>query len=89
MFDNMKIDDKETFKKVKMIEGDVTEKNLGISDTDWEMLQNNVTIFVNAAASVRFDDSLKKAVFTNTRSAKYALLLAKGTKNLKVSIRLS
>lgn len=85
MFDKMKSDDPEFYKKVKMIEGDVTQINLGIKDSDWKTLQNNVTLIINAAASVKFDDTLKKAIFTNTRSAKYALLLAKGTKHLKAS----
>lgn len=68
-----------------MIEGDVAKPYLGMQESDWEMLQENVTLVFNAAASVRFDDSLQKAIFTNTRSAKNAILLAKGMKNLKVS----
>lgn len=69
-----------------MVEGDVAKKYLGMQESDWKMLQECVTLVFNAAASVRFDDPLQKAIFTNTRSTKDAILLAKGMKNLKVSI---
>ena len=87
MFDELKKDDPKTFKKVKVVEGDVAEPNLGLNQEDWDMLQRDVTLFFNAAASVRFDDPLKRAIFTNTRSTKYAVLLAKGMNKLKVSIK--
>lgn len=85
MFQKLKKQDPNALEKVKVIKGDVSKKYLGINESDWELLQREVTLFFNAAASVRFDDSLQKAIFTNTRSAKYALLLGKGMKHLKVS----
>lgn len=84
MFDVLKKDDPKTFEKVKVVEGDVSEKFLGLDQAGWDMLQRDVTLFFSAAASVRFDDSLRKAIFTNTRSTRYAVLLAKGMTKLKV-----
>lgn len=72
-----------------MIEGDVAKPYLGIKESDWKTLQECVTLIFNGAASVRFDDPLQKAIFTNTRSTKHALLLAEGMKNLKVSFNIS
>lgn len=41
------------------------------------------------AASVRFDDSLSKAIFTNVRSAREVIGLVKEIKNLEVFVHVS
>lgn len=71
------------------IAGDLCSKELGIKRSDWQLLRENVTSIFHVAASVRFDDSLQKAIFTNLRSTKYAILLAKEISNLKVSLSMN
>uniref|UniRef100_A0ABK9MQN7 Fatty acyl-CoA reductase n=1 Tax=Glossina morsitans morsitans TaxID=37546 RepID=A0ABK9MQN7_GLOMM len=68
--------------KVAAIAGDVTELGLGIQPNDLETLRNEVTIIYHCAATVRFDEPLRKAVFMNTRGTKYMLEFAKSIKHL-------
>lgn len=70
----------------KVISGDVTLKDLGISDEDKEKIINEVTIIYHCAATVRFDEVLKKAVLLNTRGTKLMVELAKECKVLEVNI---
>lgn len=49
------------------------------------MLIERVTIIIHGAASVRFNDSLKYAIFANTRATRDICILAQSMKNLKVS----
>lgn len=70
--------------KVMAVCGDVAAPELGMSAADREMLQREVTIVVHAAATIRFDEPLKKAVMLNTRGTKLVLELAAQMKKLKV-----
>ncbi|KAK2565592.1 Fatty acyl-CoA reductase 1 [Acropora cervicornis] len=45
--------------KVVPVMGDIAEDNLGLSEEDWEMLQENIEIVFHSAATVRFDEDLK------------------------------
>lgn len=74
------------FKKIKPIAGDISKPNLDISDADRKRLENSVNIVFHAASSVRFDDSLKKAVFINLRGTKCIMDIVENMKNLKVTI---
>lgn len=68
--------------KIEIIEGDCSELNLGISDESREKLKN-VSIILHSAASIRFDDSLEKAVLLNTRGTREVCNLALSLKNLE------
>ncbi|KAF7404776.1 hypothetical protein HZH66_003682 [Vespula vulgaris] len=68
--------------RVTAIKGDVMLPELGISAEDKKMLIDKITIIYHAAATVRFDEALKKAVLLNTRGTKQMLELAKEMKNL-------
>ncbi|XP_061392598.1 fatty acyl-CoA reductase 1-like [Musca vetustissima] len=72
------------FTKIQLIAGDVMEPQLGISSEDIELLRNEVSIVVHCAATVRFDEPLRKAVFLNVRGTKYCLDLASTFKNLSL-----
>jgi fatty acyl-CoA reductase len=48
-----------------MVVGDLTIKNLGLSDEHRNMVTNNVNIIINSAASVKFDDKLLVAIEIN------------------------
>ena len=77
------------FEKLIVISGDASEKNMGLSATDRQMLVERVTIIIHAAASVRFNDSLKYAIFANTRATRDICILAQNMKNLIVSQRVT
>jgi fatty acyl-CoA reductase len=45
--------------KLDIIEGDITQPQLGISPEDREKLINCVSVVIHSAASVKFDDPLE------------------------------
>jgi len=73
------------FEKLVPISGDISEKGLGLSAADRQMLVDRVTIIIHAAASVRFNNTLKYAIFANTRATRDICILAQSVKNLIVS----
>jgi fatty acyl-CoA reductase len=72
--------------KLIAIAGDVSEINLGLSPEDRQLLAENVSVFFHAAATVRFDDSFRKAVSLNTRGTHEALKLAEEMKQIVVRL---
>jgi fatty acyl-CoA reductase len=74
-------------RKVVGISGDVTMTNLGLSTADRQLLVDRVSIVFHAAATIRFDEPLKRAVLLNTRGTKYMLDLAQEMKSLEVWAR--
>ncbi|KAI8117470.1 putative fatty acyl-CoA reductase [Lucilia cuprina] len=89
MFDNVLFDmvkkqrgEDVILSKVQAIYGDVLQPGLGISEEDVAILSRDVSIVYHCAATVRFDEPLRQAVFMNTRGTKYMLELAAKLKNL-------
>ncbi|XP_060520811.1 uncharacterized protein LOC132698635 [Cylas formicarius] len=76
-------------KKIIPLSGDVTKPNLGLSERDRELLKEKISVFFHAAASVRFDDGLKDAMFVNVRSTRDVAALALEMKQLKVLVHVS
>lgn len=79
----------EPFKKVRAIAGDVSAPDLGLSPEDRKLLIDDVNMIFHCAATIRFDEALKKAVLLNVRGTKLLLELAKEMKNLLVFAHLS
>lgn len=76
-------------KAVTVVSGDVSLPGLGISPEDRTMLAEKITIVYHGAATVRFDELLKRAVLLNTRGTKLMLELAKEMKNLLLFAHIS
>lgn len=74
--------------KLVPIAGDVTEIQLGLTRQDLARMEN-VSIIFHSAASVRFDDSLKYAVFMNTRGTREIMEFAKTLNRIKVVMHVS
>lgn len=72
-------------KKLVAIEGDITQKNLGLSDEGVEAVINEVSVVINGAASLRLEAGLKPAVEHNTIGTQRILDLSCQIKHLKVS----
>lgn len=53
VFDRIREKDSTRFKKVKIVEGDVSLPQLGLSETDRKFLAENVDIVFHSAATVR------------------------------------
>jgi alcohol-forming fatty acyl-CoA reductase len=62
------------------IAGDMLEKDLAMSAADREMLVKRVNVIYHCAATVRFDEPLRRAIMMNTRGTKLILDLAEQCK---------
>nr|QGV11526.1 FAR9 [Tetrastichus brontispae] len=76
-------------KKVTIVSGDVSQLGLGLSQEDRKMLCERISIVYHGAATVRFDELLKRAVVLNTRGTKQMLELAKEMKKLELFAHIS
>ncbi|XP_073965108.1 fatty acyl-CoA reductase wat-like [Choristoneura fumiferana] len=76
-------------KRVVAVEGDITKIRLGISDPDWKMLADQVTVIFHVAATTTFDEPLRVATLTNVRGTTQTLLLGKDCKNIKSFVHVS
>ncbi|XP_029158104.1 fatty acyl-CoA reductase 1-like [Nylanderia fulva] len=75
LFDVLRSERPSAFNKLIPIHGDVSLEGLGLQPIDREMLIERVSIIFHVAASVRFDESLREAVFNNTRSTRDICIL--------------
>lgn len=75
--------------KLVPIVGDSLQPFLGLSFEDQTLLKNEVTCVIHAAANVRFDADLRTAVYTNVRSLRDLLDIAKDMKKLEAFVYVS
>jgi fatty acyl-CoA reductase len=85
LFDVLKQKSPESLKKLVPVSGDCMELELGLSQSDRQMLEEKVSIVFHSAASVRFDDTLKYATIINTRGTREVMQIARNMKHLEVS----
>nr|CAD7411393.1 unnamed protein product [Timema cristinae] len=88
LFDRLKSEqDGVLSRKVVGVAGDVLiSPDLGLSLADKELLCRDVSIVYHAAATIRFDEPLKRAVMLNTRGTRQMLELAKEMHKLEVTL---
>ncbi|OXU31410.1 hypothetical protein TSAR_005861 [Trichomalopsis sarcophagae] len=89
LYDRLRQEQPNFASQVVIIEGDTGEEDLGLSFADRDFLVKNTHVVFHGAATVRFDETLRKAVNVNVRGAKMMLLLAKEMKNLKAFVHIS
>ncbi|XP_055917573.1 fatty acyl-CoA reductase 1-like isoform X2 [Eupeodes corollae] len=68
--------------QVAAIAGDVMLPGLGISDEDLEIIRSECSIIYHCAATIRFDEPLRRAVLMNAKGTELMLDLAKTCRNL-------
>uniref|UniRef100_A0A1A9Z4Q0 Fatty acyl-CoA reductase n=1 Tax=Glossina pallidipes TaxID=7398 RepID=A0A1A9Z4Q0_GLOPL len=88
VFERVRREQPQSFKKIFAIAGDCKELGLGISPDDRKRIEN-VTMIFHSAASVRFDDNFKDAILLNTRGAFELIKIAECLKKLKAFIHIS
>ncbi|XP_075232534.1 fatty acyl-CoA reductase 1-like [Lycorma delicatula] len=74
--------------KVSRFSGDCNKLMLGRSIADQQVLQENATIIIHSAATVRFDENIKKAVSINVIATRHLLVLNK-IKHLKKTLTMA
>jgi fatty acyl-CoA reductase len=84
LFDVLKQRNPDNLKKIIPVLGDCKELGLGLSKSDRQMIEEEVSVVFHCAATVRFDDPLKDAVNMNLRGTREVMLLARNMKELKV-----
>ncbi|KAH0954221.1 hypothetical protein HN011_001370 [Eciton burchellii] len=82
LFDRLRLERPSNFDKLVPIAGDVTMEGLGLRSVDRQILIENISIVFHVAANVRFDDDLKTAILTNTRSTRDICILAQNMTKL-------
>ncbi|XP_043499970.1 fatty acyl-CoA reductase 1-like, partial [Polistes fuscatus] len=88
IFKRLKKEQKDVEKKIILIEGDMNQVNLGLSEEDRKRIQDTNLIF-HGAASVRFIDNIRFIVNTNIRGTRDLLLLAQEMKSLEAFVYIS
>jgi nucleoside-diphosphate-sugar epimerase len=85
IFDRIRAECPNVFNKVVSVHGDVSETDLGLSDGDRQRVVTAVNVVFHAAATVRFNESLKAAVMLNTLGTQRVIQLCRDIQNLQVS----
>ncbi|CAG9770342.1 unnamed protein product [Ceutorhynchus assimilis] len=75
--------------KVVGISGDFDLDGLGLSDDSRKILTENVNIIYHGAATVRFDEPIKRAVKINIEGCQQLIQLARECKKLDVFVHIS
>lgn len=74
------------FDKIEIIQGDCELPMLGISAPDLERLRQEVTVILHFAATVRFNEHIKKATWLNVRATKDLVAIAKQLRSIKTFV---
>jgi Putative dehydrogenase domain of multifunctional non-ribosomal peptide synthetases and related enzymes len=85
VFDRIRTECPDVFNKVVSVHGDVSETDLGLSDEDRQRVVTKVNVVFHAAATVRFNESLKSAVTLNTLGTQRVIQVCRDIQNLQVS----
>jgi long-chain acyl-CoA synthetase len=75
-------DNPDSGNKIRIITGDIAEKNLALSDANYNMISNEITHIIHSAANVKFQQSLDSAMLVNYDGTKNVFELAR-TANAK------
>ncbi|XP_077287121.1 putative fatty acyl-CoA reductase CG5065 [Arctopsyche grandis] len=89
IFDRLRNTNSEWLANISAIEGDIFEDELGLSEPDQQTLIKDCNVVFHCAANVKFNQTLKCAVMTNTLGTKRTLQLAKQMNNLDAFIHVS
>ena len=85
LFDALRRDSPNALKKLVAVAGDVTLPGLGLSPSDLQLLCDNVSVVFNSAATIKFDEELRKAVEMNVKGPKKLMEICHQMKHLEVA----
>lgn len=89
VYERLKKEKPGILEKVELITGDLIENDLGIHELSREKLIENVNIVIHGAATVRFDEHIRKATDINVRGTISIIKLCHRMKNLEALIHIS
>lgn len=85
MFEALKRDNPNVLNKLMAINGDILTPGLGLSETDLQMLIENVSVVFHSAARIKFDEDLRSALESNVKGPEKVLGLCRKLKHLEVT----
>lgn len=88
LFDKLRETRPDAIRKIIPLAGDCSLLQLGMDEDSMKRMESVQFVF-HAAASVRFDDPLQKAILLNTRGTREVFRWAKTLKNLKAIVHIS
>nr|UYO73019.1 fatty acyl-CoA reductase [Phenacoccus solenopsis] len=89
LFKRLKHEVPNFYQKVSVMNGNLEQSDLGLSEEDKDKFAKEVNVVFHGAATVRFDEKLKLAVAINVIGTREILKLAKTAKHLKVIMHVS
>ncbi|XP_026674822.1 putative fatty acyl-CoA reductase CG5065 isoform X3 [Ceratina calcarata] len=89
MFQRVRKQKPQVMKKVIPLNGDISTKNLGLTEEQLETLLNEVHVMFHFAATLRLESKLKSAIEMNTIGTRTVLEIAKRMKRLQTFVHLS
>ncbi|XP_035232350.1 putative fatty acyl-CoA reductase CG5065 [Stegodyphus dumicola] len=89
IFERVKNEQPSTISKLVAIHGDLTLPGLGISPSDVNLLVSNVSIVFHSAATVKFDEPLKRSVDMNVLGTRRLVELCHKMTHLEALIHVS
>ena len=84
VFERLRKEQPNQLNKVQPIGGDITFTELGISFDELDVLINQVNVVLHSAATIRFDEPLKRAININVRGTEQVLRFCNKLKKLQV-----
>src|SRR5439155_17573398 len=66
--------------KVAVVDGDITEPNLGLSEAEAEKVAKDIDVLINSSGRVTFNPPLESALKTNVEGTKNVIAFAKRMK---------
>ncbi|CAD7078551.1 unnamed protein product [Hermetia illucens] len=88
IFDRLKSEKPNALDKLVAIPGDLIEHDLGMSEESKKSMAN-VSLIFHVAATIRFDETLRRAILINVRGTREALNFAMQLRNLQRFVHVS
>jgi long-chain acyl-CoA synthetase len=66
--------------KVRVVDGDITEKNLGLSEEEAQRVAQDIDVLINSSGRVTFNPPLESALKTNVEGTKNVIAFARRMK---------
>ncbi|CAH0712962.1 unnamed protein product, partial [Brenthis ino] len=89
LYDKLRKENPDFMQKIGIIEGDMGQINLGMSDADRGKIIQEVEFIFHSAATVRLDEAFKTAVEINVRGTRDMLQLARACTKLRALVYIS